>query len=1166
MSAAAPADPAGPGPAGRGPAEQLDRNNPWPGLASYDESARLYFNGRSAEITELTRRVLDEPLTVLFGRSGLGKSSLLKAGLFPALREHALLPVYIRLQLLPQAPPLSAQVRTLLEHELRAASIDYPDWPEDATLWQYLHQCGLEFWNTTNRLVTPVLVFDQFEEVFTLGRQLPSEIERFRTELADLIENRVPASMYSRLDTEGARALCLDLKAMPYKVVLSLREDFLADLENWRASIPSLRRNRMRLLPMRAANALQAIHNDRTAHLVDDAQARQVVAFLAARTAEADPARVAADAGPATEAGDDSDIDPALLSLFCAGVNLRRQRAGKARFDDELIGAAKRTVVADFYRDCVTDLPPAARAFIENELVTEQGYRNSFAASDAIGRGYLSEAQLAALVDRRLLRRTHVLGTDRIELTHDLLTGAVVRERDIRLKAEREAQQRREQRRARLWVAGAVAAILVSAGISYRFERLAAEAERQHQQALSRQLAAMATKEIGRNHELATWLAAKSLSFGDTAQSREALFDTARYAWPHEKIAGVARLGGRPTAIAMSNSGKFLAVLAEPGDADAGSGQAVVSLWDIERAKPEVRWSRRIALRDAERLVLSRDRETRFVAVGGSRTIELLDAETGACVLRIATPSRVGMMAFGASKGPFFGWAGDRVHVLASNPAAPGATAAQTGCADGPAPADGVAVPMKTLDVDETKEMSFGRTGALLLLRLRPTGHYELRHYSPDAAGEWRQEVRELLMDCPSDASMSLGTNRYSTTLSPATCAFSVGRDAGGDVAPDDKFDLAESRERRWVRNVVWAGFGAAHLKVLGDGELEVSGPDFAKRWRVHLKGVDFPAHGRYDDSLKNELALSGNGRRVAAVGHREAAVTVYSLEPRPFLSELAAGTFAVAPDAAWVAVETERRWRENDSTLTVFVRQEAAYRPAWTIKLPIPPQQLAASADALVIRFPRPEPGARSAPSESIGSLRGTAQALQVERHVLDAALETGKAQTLPRPATAEQVAAGPRSVVVEAADPGNDKAPSSAAAAGIAGSAPAGSAPAPSTASSDPGASGKADACRIPLTRSQRVSGPSPEWFAIWDEGSVELFDSTCRDYGRYEIAGVSGVGTEGGGSVLRIDLDRNRRSMLVPLDRKVTEKLGDALLTPDFNPDLCRIARIDCTRERL
>ena len=32
----------------------LDRENPWPGLASYDEAAWPYFNGRSAEIEELT--------------------------------------------------------------------------------------------------------------------------------------------------------------------------------------------------------------------------------------------------------------------------------------------------------------------------------------------------------------------------------------------------------------------------------------------------------------------------------------------------------------------------------------------------------------------------------------------------------------------------------------------------------------------------------------------------------------------------------------------------------------------------------------------------------------------------------------------------------------------------------------------------------------------------------------------------------------------------------------------------------------------------------------------------------------------------------------------------------------------------------------------------------
>ena len=79
--------------AGKAHAPTLDRDNPWPGLGSYDESARLYFNGRGEEITELARRVLDEPLTVLFGRSGLGKSSLLRAGLFPLLREKGFVPI-----------------------------------------------------------------------------------------------------------------------------------------------------------------------------------------------------------------------------------------------------------------------------------------------------------------------------------------------------------------------------------------------------------------------------------------------------------------------------------------------------------------------------------------------------------------------------------------------------------------------------------------------------------------------------------------------------------------------------------------------------------------------------------------------------------------------------------------------------------------------------------------------------------------------------------------------------------------------------------------------------------------------------------------------------------------------------------------------------------------
>ena len=102
--------------------------------------------------------MLDEPLTVLFGRSGLGKSSLLRAGLFPLLREKGFVPIYVRLHLHAAAAPLSVQVRAFLEDELRANSIECPEWPEDESLWQYLHRTDFELWTTSNRLVRPVLV------------------------------------------------------------------------------------------------------------------------------------------------------------------------------------------------------------------------------------------------------------------------------------------------------------------------------------------------------------------------------------------------------------------------------------------------------------------------------------------------------------------------------------------------------------------------------------------------------------------------------------------------------------------------------------------------------------------------------------------------------------------------------------------------------------------------------------------------------------------------------------------------------------------------------------------------------------------------------------------------------------------------------------------------
>ena len=70
-------------------AARVDADNPWPGLAAFDESASEFFHGRADEISRVLHTVLDNPMTVLYGRSGMGKTSLLRAGLFPRLRERS---------------------------------------------------------------------------------------------------------------------------------------------------------------------------------------------------------------------------------------------------------------------------------------------------------------------------------------------------------------------------------------------------------------------------------------------------------------------------------------------------------------------------------------------------------------------------------------------------------------------------------------------------------------------------------------------------------------------------------------------------------------------------------------------------------------------------------------------------------------------------------------------------------------------------------------------------------------------------------------------------------------------------------------------------------------------------------------------------------------------
>ena len=387
-------------------AAQLDAENPWPGLDAFDESAQRFFHGRDGEAAALLRSVLDSSVTVLYGRSGLGKTSLLQAALFPRLRENQLLPIYVRLDFTADAPPVADQLRRTLREALRVEAPDAQLPADDESLWEYLHRADLELWSSRNFLLTPVLVIDQFEEVFTLGSRVPGLVERFRNDFGDLVENRIPADLAARIEDDEQATSDLTLPSRNYKVLVSLREDFLPDLESWRRLVPSLGRQRQRLLPMSIAAALEAVHEP-AAHLMTRAQAERIVAFIAGESAHSAPA--GSDDGEMRD-GDLAardvaarDIEPALLSLFCRELNEARKRHSQERFDEELIEGAQRDVLPNYYASCIEGLPARVPEFIETQLITQNGFRNQYARDDAVP-SQLTEDELDRLIRRRLVR------------------------------------------------------------------------------------------------------------------------------------------------------------------------------------------------------------------------------------------------------------------------------------------------------------------------------------------------------------------------------------------------------------------------------------------------------------------------------------------------------------------------------------------------------------------------------------------------------------------------------------------------------------------------------------------------------------------------------------------------------------------------------------------
>jgi len=425
-------------------ARRVDAEQPWLGLAHYSESEHEFFFGRDEQVTRLYNCVSNSPLTILHGPSGRGKSSIIGAGLIHRLKSagHAVTLLRRDYHLL-QEGSLVDQVLALACGEPHiTASIP----ALDRTLWQFFHDRSRP-WNIADTSVVelppPILIFDQFEEVFSRGEDHPTDrrskarAKKFLSQLADLVENRAPASLRRRINRasrEERKALLekYDFSNNPLRVVLVVRADFLSRLERLRGQMPSLMHQRIELLELSGDQAYDAVFMPGTKR---SGKPPIVSAEIAAQIVCA-----AANVPPNTPLREISGVSASILSLICEELNeARRQRTGPPESVTEFTPQASHLILRQFYEKKMA-AHQKIRSVLEERLAPTGTRETPTLQSLLAELRHVPDARkqiVEDLANERILVVEHGQRAERVEFTHDKLAEIAKSSADARRAGER---------------------------------------------------------------------------------------------------------------------------------------------------------------------------------------------------------------------------------------------------------------------------------------------------------------------------------------------------------------------------------------------------------------------------------------------------------------------------------------------------------------------------------------------------------------------------------------------------------------------------------------------------------------------------------------------------------------------------------------------------------
>jgi tetratricopeptide (TPR) repeat protein len=370
--------------------------SPFKFLDAYGADDSKTFFGRTAEVEALYALVMKSRLVLVYGPSGSGKTSLIQCGLANRFKPTDWFPVFVR-----RADDLNAS----LDQKIRAEAVTPIETGADVVA--AARSLYLDYYRPL------YFIFDQFEELFVIGNA--AEEAKFFAGVQALLAS--------------------DLNC---KIIISMREEYLALLQNFEAAVPTLFDSRLRVEQMTLGTVREVI--------VDMTAAAGITLEHGV-----DTARKITDQFGASRAG----VQLAYLQVYLDRLYREAARTATPHlFTDALVARLgnlsdvmadfleeQTQVIADDVRSRHPTLPKGAVHRVLETLTTVEGTKLPMSHGDLArelpGFEPMLDELLAGLERSRIIRRDG----DIIEISHDQLAKRVAERRSADSTAIKQVQR-----------------------------------------------------------------------------------------------------------------------------------------------------------------------------------------------------------------------------------------------------------------------------------------------------------------------------------------------------------------------------------------------------------------------------------------------------------------------------------------------------------------------------------------------------------------------------------------------------------------------------------------------------------------------------------------------------------------------------------------------------